>query len=168
MTSDDIKNINVSEIENEYGIKLDRNPKDQLNEISERNRISKRLEQGQKNLDKLLDTPIDNIKSAETITRDKTKADDVAKKLGIEINWYNPQTAPKANYANKNGVYDNGKIFINENSKNPYMAVLGHELFHRVDTDTRNGIIDFIKGNTNQDSEGFQQYKSDMFTAYKK
>lgn len=168
LTSDDIKNINVSEIENEYGIKLDkRNRLEQLNSISERNKINKGLEQGQKNFEALSSNPNIVEKSPEQINQDKTKANDIASKLGVKINWYNNENAPKKIYINKNGVYDNGQIFINENAKNPYNAVLGHELFHRVDTETRKGIIEFIKGNTNQDSQGFIQYKQDMENSYK-
>lgn len=90
--------------------------------------------------------------------------DAVAKRLGISYEWYNAESRP--DLVNNNGAYENGKVLINEDAENPYMAVLGHEAFHRLGADERAGIIEFIKASTDTGADDFKAYRAGRIRTY--
>ena len=60
-------------------------------------------------------------------TNEHRRCERVAEKLGMPVEWY-------AGAANENGYYQNGTIYLNMNSPEPFMFIFKHEFTHHLES----------------------------------
>ena len=73
-------------------------------------------------------------------TNEHRRCERVAEKLGMPVEWY-------AGAADENGYYQNGTIYLNINSPEPFMFIFKHEFTHHLESSKwYNEFVSYVEG----------------------
>lgn len=73
-------------------------------------------------------------------TNEHRRCERIAEKLGMPVEWY-------AGAANENGYYQNGTIYLNMNSPEPFMFIFKHEFTHHLESSKwYNEFVSYVEG----------------------
>lgn len=116
-------------------------------EAGERERVSKALGRS-------VTSPV--YAQTEPVTRQQKRLVKDLKAVGVDAVFFeNASTLLDGTDLDINGAYKDGTVYINVNAENPYRAVVGHELTHRLkqaDAELYQKIEDIVAGNMDGDT----------------